>query len=101
MTFRWYGADDRVTLAYIRQIPGLVGIVSALYDIPPGAVWPLERILALKASIESAGLAFDVVESIPRTSSSAGPPATPTSMPTATASSIWARPASPCCVTTS
>ena len=65
MTFRWYGADDRVTLAYIRQIPGLVGIVSALYDVPPGVVWPLERIMALKASIESAGLAFDVVESIP------------------------------------
>ncbi|MEZ4700192.1 MAG: mannonate dehydratase [Rhodothermales bacterium] len=65
MTFRWYGPDDRVTLDSIRQIPGMVGIVSALYDIPPGEVWPLEQIQELKAAIEAAGLAFDVIESIP------------------------------------
>jgi len=32
MTFRWYGAHDAVPLQYIRQIPGVRGIVSAIYD---------------------------------------------------------------------
>lgn len=36
MTFRWYGDSDPVTLEYIRQIPGVTGIVSAIYDIPVG-----------------------------------------------------------------
>ncbi len=65
MTLRWYGADDPVTLENIRQIPVIEGIVSALYDIPVGAVWPLEKIVALKERIEGAGLSFDVIESIP------------------------------------
>ena len=65
MTFRWYGTDDAVSLAYIRQIPGMAGIVSALYHLPPGALWPLEELLTLKSRIEDAGLTFDVVESIP------------------------------------
>ena len=38
MTFRWYGDDDPVTLSKIRQIPGMTGIVSAIYDIPVGEV---------------------------------------------------------------
>ena len=32
MTFRWYGEDDPVTLEKIRQIPGMKGIVSAVYQ---------------------------------------------------------------------
>ena len=48
MTFRWYGEDDPVTLDMIRQIPGVEGIVSAVYDVPVGEVWSLERILKLK-----------------------------------------------------
>ena len=56
MTFRWYGDSDPVPLAYIRQIPGIDGIVSAVYDVPVGEVWPLENIRALKKTIESAGL---------------------------------------------
>ena len=47
MTFRWYGQDDPVKIEYIRQIPGMKGIVTAIYDIPVGEVWPLERILEL------------------------------------------------------
>lgn len=43
MTFRWYGDSDPVTLQYIRQIPGMTGVVSAIYDIPVGEVWPLEK----------------------------------------------------------
>ena len=65
MSFRWYGESDPVTLDYIRQIPGMHGIVSAVYDVPVGEVWPVETIKALKATIESHGLAFDVIESVP------------------------------------
>jgi len=65
MTFRWYGDSDPVPLAYIRQIPGIYGIVSAVYDVPVGEVWPLANIRALKAKIEAEGLKFEVVESVP------------------------------------
>ncbi len=65
LSFRWYGPEDPVSLAYIRQIPHMAGIVSALHDLQPGAVWPLDRLLAHKAAIEDAGLSFAVVESIP------------------------------------
>ena len=51
MTFRWYGESDPVTLDKIRQIPGVTGIVSAIYDIPVGEVWPLDKILDLKQYI--------------------------------------------------
>ncbi len=65
MTFRWYGADDPVTLDKIRQIPGMTGIVTAIYDIPVGEAWPLDRILALKKTVEDAGLKLSVIESVP------------------------------------
>jgi mannonate dehydratase len=65
MTFRWYGESDPVKLEYIRQIPGMSGIVSAIYDVPVGEVWPLPALKALRDRIESAGLAFEVVESVP------------------------------------
>ena len=58
MTFRWYGKDDPVKLEYIKQIPGMKGIVTAIYDIPVGEVWPLERILELKKEIETEGGEF-------------------------------------------
>ena len=65
MTFRWYGGDDPVTLEKIRQIPRMTGIVSAVYDVPPGEVWPRESIARIKAQAEAHGLAFEVVESVP------------------------------------
>lgn len=65
MSFRWYGKSDPVRLEYIRQIPGMHGIVSALYDVTVGEAWPLDRIQALKSAIEDHGLAFEVVESVP------------------------------------
>jgi mannonate dehydratase len=65
MSFRWYGDSDPVSLAYIRQIPGVEHIVSAVYDVPVGEVWPVENIQKLKAKIESHGLKFEVVESVP------------------------------------
>jgi mannonate dehydratase len=65
MTFRWYGESAPVKLEYIRQIPGMYGIVSAIYDVPVGEVWPLEKLQALRDRIEGAGLKFEVVESVP------------------------------------
>ena len=65
MTFRWYGDTDPVPLAYIRQIPGMVGVVSAIYDVPVGEVWPIDRILSLKEKIEAHGLTLEVIESVP------------------------------------
>lgn len=65
MTFRWYGKDDPVTLEKIRQIPGVTGIVSAIYDIPVGEAWSYERIIELKNEIEAAGLELSVIESVP------------------------------------
>lgn len=65
LSFRWYGEDDKVTLENIRQIPGMHSIVTAVYDVPVGEVWPEESISRLKNLVESNGLHFDVIESIP------------------------------------
>ena len=64
-SFRWFGPADPIPLAHIRQIPGVTNVVSALYDLPVGDPWGRERLGALKAQIEDAGLRFGVVESIP------------------------------------
>lgn len=65
MTFRWYGDTDKIPLEYIRQIPGMKGIVSAIYDVPVGEVWPMEKIMKLKNTIEASGLEFTTIESVP------------------------------------
>ncbi len=65
MTFRWYGEKDPVTLENIRQIPGITGVVTALYTIPVGEVWDKASINALKAQINAAGLEMEVIESVP------------------------------------
>ena len=65
MSFRWYGDDDAVTLDKIRQIPGVTGIVTAIYDVPPGEVWSFEKILALKEKVESKGFKISAIESVP------------------------------------
>lgn len=65
MTFRWFGENDPIPLEYIRQIPKVTGIVSALYDVAVGAIWPVGKLNKLKKTIESAGLNFSVIESIP------------------------------------
>ena len=65
MTLRWYGTGfDTVTLRQIRQIPGVTGVISTLYDTAPGEVWPRERIHALKEEIEAAGLHLSGIESV-------------------------------------
>ena len=65
MSFRWYGESDPISLEYISQIPGMHSIVSAVYDVKPGEVWPEESLAKMKAQCEAHGLVFDVVESIP------------------------------------
>ena len=65
MAFRWFGAHDRSPLRFIRQIPGVRSIVSALYDIPVGQAWPAARVQVLRDEIEDAGMSLAVVESIP------------------------------------
>jgi mannonate dehydratase len=65
MTFRWFGADDPIPLQYVRQIPGVEGVVSALYDVPVGEVWPKAKLAALAEQIDAAGMSLAVVESIP------------------------------------
>ncbi|WP_349966330.1 mannonate dehydratase [Phocaeicola massiliensis] len=63
-TWRWFGRNDKITLPMLRQI-GVEGIVTALHEIPNGEVWPLEAILNQKTYIETYGLRWSVVESLP------------------------------------
>ena len=63
-TWRWFGKNDKNTLPMLRQI-GVEGIVTALHEIPNGEVWPLEAILNQKTYIETYGLRWSVVESLP------------------------------------
>ncbi len=65
MTFRWYGYDDKNTLNYIRQIPGVTGVVTALYTVPVGNVWPEDEVKKLKVYVNSYGLEMEVIESVP------------------------------------
>ncbi|MDR7870580.1 MAG: mannonate dehydratase [Tissierellaceae bacterium] len=65
LSFRWYGPDDPVKIEYIRQIPNMYSIVTAIYDVPVGEVWSMESIIQLKNQVEDAGLKFDVIESVP------------------------------------
>lgn len=65
MTLRWFGDKfDSVKLWQIRQIPGVTGVITTLYDIPAGDVWPIERIKALKKEVEDAGLNIAGIESV-------------------------------------
>jgi mannonate dehydratase len=61
---RWFGASDPVSLREIRQ-SGATDVVSALHDLPNGAVWPAETIAAYRDTVEAAGLRWRVVESVP------------------------------------
>ena len=63
-TWRWFGKKDKISLDTLRQI-GVEGIVTALHEVPNGEVWALAAINELKDYIESFGLRWSVVESLP------------------------------------
>ena len=64
MTFRWYGSQtDPIPLKYIRQIPGMTGLMGLL-EKPAGADWPEEEFKALKKEVNEAGLEIEVIESV-------------------------------------
>lgn len=63
-TWRWFGRKDKITLEMLRQI-GVEGIVTALHDVPNGEIWTEEAIRDLQNYIESYGLRWSVVESLP------------------------------------
>ena len=63
-TWRWFGKNDKITLAMLREI-GVEGIVTALHDVPNGEIWTREKIRDLREYIESYGMRWSVVESLP------------------------------------
>lgn len=65
LTFRWYGEKDCIPLEYIKQIPNMSGVVTAVYDVPVGEVWPIEQIQRLKSLCNTHGLQMEVIESVP------------------------------------
>ena len=63
-TWRWFGRKDKITLGMLRQF-GVEGIVTALHEVPNGEVWTQEAIRDLQQYIESYGMRWSVVESLP------------------------------------
>lgn len=63
-TWRWFSKKDKITLAMLQQI-GVEGVVTALHEVPNGEIWTLEAIEDLRDYIESFGLRWSVVESLP------------------------------------
>ncbi|MBR4133416.1 MAG: mannonate dehydratase [Bacteroidales bacterium] len=63
-TWRWFGPNDKVTLDMLRQI-GVEGIVTSLHSVPIGEVWTVDAIRSVQNMIESHGMRWSVVESLP------------------------------------
>ena len=64
MTFRWYGSQsDPIPLKYIKQIPGMTGLMGLL-EKPAGVDWPEDEFIALKKEVNEAVLEIEVIESV-------------------------------------
>ncbi|MCR5476800.1 MAG: mannonate dehydratase [Lachnospiraceae bacterium] len=65
MTMRWYGSKfDTVKLWQIRQVPGVKGVITMLYEKQPGELWAFDEIAALKKEVEDSGLKICGIESV-------------------------------------
>lgn len=65
MTLRWFGeGNDSVELWKIRQIPGVTGVITTLYNIPVGEAWMYEDIMEMKNKVEASGLKVEGIESV-------------------------------------
>ncbi len=65
MTFRWYGEKDSIPLRYIKQIPNISGVVTAVYDVAVGQTWQQSDIAKLKRACDAENLEMEVIESVP------------------------------------
>ena len=63
-TWRWFGPADLVSLDDARQA-GVEGIVTALHQMPTGAVWLPAEIAKRQEEVRAGGLDWEVVESLP------------------------------------
>ena len=65
MSLRWFGPGaDTVSLSNIRQIPGVTGVITTLYNTMPGEAWEADQIASLKNEVEASGLKIHGIESV-------------------------------------
>ncbi len=65
MSLRWYGEGfDSVTLQQIRQIPGVTGVITTLYDTVPGEIWTIDAIKKMQKTVSASGLEIYGIESV-------------------------------------
>ncbi|MDR2462621.1 MAG: mannonate dehydratase [Verrucomicrobiales bacterium] len=63
-SFRWYGPNDMVPLAFIRQA-GATAVFTSLHQIPYGELWPREAVRERVQMLADHGLRWTAVESVP------------------------------------
>lgn len=65
MTLRWYGkAYDTVKLWQIRQIPGVKGVITTLYNKQAGELWTEDEIISLKNDVAEENMHIAGIESV-------------------------------------